>query len=884
MCTRLLRTAGLAVLLVHGTAAAAPVRVFAIGHKQRLADAVTYGDYRAKMAALLDGTHPDRPMRVQGGVDDVVSHLATNDPSAPDTALVVYPESVGLIAAFIGSRGAVAREQPSTALAIGMLLASYQTPFAFYRSLYPDEPPVRLLVLALTDTLHRAFFETFRDLAVEHGVYLAASADLAPARRIDAADDPDLVALLRDPDEPTRSYAYVAVAPTPVNTTFVFSPDGSILVPDGRGGLLRSPAETDGVIRGSTDKAYLTPIEQPPPGGAAGLSLAFGSLRDMEVLPTPAGRLAIVISKDAWMIDVNDRFRAKGANVMLQPEAFDSWAFTTDEWSPDVFKEGGFANLQRNPAAVVNVNASMTGNLVDVTFDGQTAIIGRRRKVAPGPLSPFNAWVGQNPDTGFLAIGPWILPDPGIADPTLSLADRRAMLADAGRFLRPASGVACPDDLFPGACENGYRESVVWADIDPDAPRPVDDTRETPPGFGTAVRVSPSDGATTRAEAPDVAAKGRRVFVVWHAWSEGLPFVQLAVSNDGGTTFGSPVSVSGRTPGSVAELHPAVAIRGRNLVVAWQEFRDGLDDDHGRIMLARFDVRGRPRGAPIRVDDADAGAWNPTVAFAGRVPVVAWVDERDRGPGGEVLEHVYVARAQPGIAGFDPALRIDGGLPVPLASHLDNEWNPSIAASRDRVHVAWVDFQDYNWDVFSATSVDGGRSFAPAVRVDDHPDFERIHGHPAIAATRGGVHIAWTDLRGRAADTNVLFASSSDAGDAFSPNRALDDASSGFDPNTGTPSNQWDPDVVASGDRLFAVWQDDREGNNDVYFTTVDLDTGAVQPNERVDDTGAGPSAQTRPRIATARRGRRRVCHAVWEDDRDGSPAIYAARRSCGGR
>jgi len=45
------------------------------------------------------------------------------------------------------------------------------------------------------------------------------------------------------------------------------------------------------------------------------------------------------------------------------------------------------------------VNASMTGNLFELTFDGQTAILGRQRKADPGPLGPANAWVGQNPDT-----------------------------------------------------------------------------------------------------------------------------------------------------------------------------------------------------------------------------------------------------------------------------------------------------------------------------------------------------------------------------------------------------------------------------------------------------------------------------------------------------
>src|SRR5439155_608873 len=186
---------------------------------------------------------------------------------------------------------------------------------------------------------------------------------------------------------------------------------------DGNGGTLESPSATGGVIRGSTNKAYLTPIEEPSPGNQAGLSLAFGPVRDMEVLDTPAGRLAIVISKDAWMVDVNDRFLAKGANVL------------------------------------------------------------------------------------------------------------------------PGSGVAGGGSLDAGACENGYREAVVFADIDVPTgatTAPVDPVRAPPPRFEASVRASGDEPVPVAQHAPRVAAHGVRVYVVWHEASAGLENVFLAVSRDRG--------------------------------------------------------------------------------------------------------------------------------------------------------------------------------------------------------------------------------------------------------------------------------------------------------------------------------------------------------------
>jgi hypothetical protein len=877
----------LAGLALAGPVAAEPVRIFAVGHKQRVADVVTYQAFRDKMAALMDAGYPGRPTLVQAGVDDVASHLRPADPLAPGVALVVFPEDVGLPPALIGTRGATARAQTTSVGAIFQLLLAYGPQAAYYDTKYPGQPAVRGLGLAITDTLYRSFYETFRDLAVTHGVYLSATANIAPARRVEQATEPALVALLRDPDEPARTYAYEAVSPYPRNTTYVFAPDGSVLVPDGNGGTLPAPAATGGLLRGSTDKAYLTPIEEPPPGNNAGLALGFGPVRDQEVLDTPVGRLAIVISKDAWMVDVNDRFATKGANVVLQPEAFSEWAYAATPWQPDIFKEGGFANLQKLPEFVVNVNASMTGNFFDVTFDGQSAVLGRRRKTSPGPLGPDNAWVGQNPDTGFLAVASWIMPDPGIANPTLGLAARRGILATAGAKLLPGSGVACADTLTVGACENGYREAVVWADVDVPSgavTAAVDPVRATPPRFGLAVRVSGVEATPVAQHAPRVAAVDRRVYVVWHEERSGLPNVFLAVSSDRGQSFGTPIRVSDNPPGTVAELNPAIAARGRRVWVAWQEFAAGRDDDRGRIKVARFGGAGGKQGGDVRVDTGDAaGKWLPAITLAGARPVVAWIDERDVGPEGEPFEHVYAARKARRGRGFEPPVRVDAGTPVPLAAHLDNKWSPTLSAAGKTVYCGWADFRNYNWDIFLARSGDAGGTWGANVQVDDFPDFERIDERPAVAADRHGVvHVAWADLRAREPDTNVFYARSTNGGTAFGPNRQLDDSKAGFDPERDTPTNQWHPSLALDRGRLFVAWQDGRLGNDDVFFTVSTDGGNTFAPAERVDDTGTGGSEQTRPSLAIAGRRGDRMCYVAWEDDRNGDRDVYLARRACG--
>ena len=153
-------------------AAATPVRMFAVGHKVRTADATTYASFHDRMAALMDAGFPGRVTLVQAGVDDVASHLFPTDPAAPPNALVVLPEETGLVAALTGSRGTAARAQTTATDAIVALFGPYNAPYGYYRTRYPGQPPVRTLVLALTDPSARSPVATLATTAGDYNIFL----------------------------------------------------------------------------------------------------------------------------------------------------------------------------------------------------------------------------------------------------------------------------------------------------------------------------------------------------------------------------------------------------------------------------------------------------------------------------------------------------------------------------------------------------------------------------------------------------------------------------------------------------------------------------------------------------------------------------------------
>ena len=133
-------------------------------------------------------------------------------PVRADRRAVNFPESVALPAAFIGTRGAIARaasrrvrRRSSRSIRLHAADRVLQDVFG----LYDQADFVRLIVLAVTDTVYRAFYETFRDIAVTYGIYVTAGADVPPAERVYEADDPVAYAAFIDPAEagvrPTRT-------------------------------------------------------------------------------------------------------------------------------------------------------------------------------------------------------------------------------------------------------------------------------------------------------------------------------------------------------------------------------------------------------------------------------------------------------------------------------------------------------------------------------------------------------------------------------------------------------------------------------------------------------------------------------------------------------
>lgn len=445
------------------------LRVVGIQFRQDVRYVASYAAFRTKMRCLVE--------------QYVVPHEKPGEPT-----LVVFNEDIGLMTLATGSRGAAVRQQAATplrapftdtgpapagaAVALAAMNAAYAPQVAAYQARLGPIDPRKQVLVAATDTFVRAFNVTFSDIARDYGIYVVASNNMAPYRE---THDPAEVALFGDPDlQPGLTTAYVATSQHVANATFLWGPrDKHSGAPDGARNLL---FRNEKVPLTDIEKTLLALDEGPATGPAAlrnarGYAVAGHRLGFATSLPAfawgygfgqrPAGFRPCADLRVSYMPCMDEL----GVDTVVQAEANPGrWAGNGGGgyWQPLEWMGSAWRTVA-DPTVHFryNINPMMVGNLLDLAFDGQSAITMRRhagrplRYVGDAALDPADGdpavasvYAGGKPE--FLALAPWVTGD----------ATRAELRAVGGR-LAPGSG----DPL-----ENDYLETAVYADL---LPRPA---------------------------------------------------------------------------------------------------------------------------------------------------------------------------------------------------------------------------------------------------------------------------------------------------------------------------------------------------------------------------------------------------------------------------
>lgn len=263
-------------------------------------------------------------------------------------ALVVFPEDVGILTALVGEADAVSGAE-TLQEAVARVVRRHLPDVLWQRARHGVSWP-RAVFLARADTMARTYLETFSAAARRYGVYVVAGSIPLP----DFALPPD--------GSLPRSFR--SRGGGVFNTSFLFGPDGRIV--------------------GRQRKVHLIDLE-----GPEGLDIAPAPAESLAVFDTAAGRVGIAICLDAFKPDVLQRLAAQGAQILVQPSA--NPAAWTREQQLDWLNGSWRATVVEGRFAYA-VNPMMVGDVLNLGFAGQSAIIARQ-----GAASLYRDGAGRSP-------------------------------------------------------------------------------------------------------------------------------------------------------------------------------------------------------------------------------------------------------------------------------------------------------------------------------------------------------------------------------------------------------------------------------------------------------------------------------------------------------
>jgi MYXO-CTERM domain-containing protein len=344
---------------------------------------------------------------------------------------------------------------------------------------------------------------------------------------------------------------------------------------------------------------------------------------------------------------------------------------------------------------------------------------------------------------------------------------------------------------------------------------------------------------------------------------------------------------------------PAVAYGGGKYEVVWQDSRTGNAEIYGGRVSATGTVLD-PSG--VNITNSAATQSSPQIAFGGSTFLVTWLDSRTGSNniyGARVATTGLVTDAT-GIAvtntttSKDPASLVYGGTDfmvtwadsgsnvlgarigtngaltdttsLSLSVTPSSKTNASIAVSGGAYLVSWQQYNGTSYDAYGAKVSTAGSVAVADIKLGAAS--ATGNDESSFVAFNGTTFLAGWSTRNTNVNTSIVYnikgARVSTAGVALDATPL---------PLVESGNSQTTPAVASNGTSHFVVWEDDRNGNYDIYGTRVDATGTVLDPDGIAICTAV--NNQARPRVAFD--GTNYL--VVWQDGRTATDwNIYATR------
>lgn len=337
--------------------------------------------------------------------------------------------------------------------------------------------------------------------------------------------------------------------------------------------------------------------------------------------------------------------------------------------------------------------------------------------------------------------------------------------------------------------------------------------------------------------AHSVASSGDTIYVVWTDDRDENLEIYFKRSVDAGLTWGNATLIVMGLADS-----PSITAAGTSVHVAWRDSRDGNPE----IYYRKSSDGGNNWDTDIRLTNRPGGSFNPCLIVSGSMVHMVYYDYSD------LYGEIYYMRSTNGGSYWEPEVRLTNDSSYSLY--------PSISASGQVLHVAWRDKRDGNSEIYYKRSTNAGISWGADVRLTLN---DSISEGPCIGVSGNNVHVVWMDKR--SGNYDIYYKYSTDGGVNWGADIPLTK-------NTGVSRFS---NLAVSGSGLFLVWEDDTDGNREIYYKHSANEGLNWDPDLRLThDT----NESNQPTITVS--GSK--VNVVWQDKRDGNYEIYFKRNPKG--
>ena len=324
--------------------------------------------------------------------------------------------------------------------------------------------------------------------------------------------------------------------------------------------------------------------------------------------------------------------------------------------------------------------------------------------------------------------------------------------------------------------------------------------KSTNAGNNFTVPENISNNAGT-SENPIIAVSGNTVYVVWIDTTSGNNQVPIAVSENGGENFSTPIIISNNADDI---SNPQITISGDNVSITWVDNSSG----NNKIVIAESTDGGNSFNAPRTVSN------NPYV-------YVTWTEDSGNTNTGFVNAFIAVSN--------------DNGTSFNNRQNLSNiDQNDTFAGeisnpviSRDNVYATFIEGNatTNESDAFIAVSNDNGTSFNRQNLSNIDPNgFTQVFPLSKPVVSKDNIFVTWTESDIDTGDSDAFIAVSHDNGTSFNTIKKL----SIPDPNGTTVASSLSEPVV-SGANVYVTWTEYEHAGTDKndIFIAVSHDNGA---------------------------------------------------------